>query len=117
LDAYQLKEHHHQNHGELQKGIWKNDWKFWVHGIGCRLTHISTSEPLEWDAPDVHSFRFDWFWHHLLWRCQFDNEDPIVAKTKDWVTQSSEVAVEQDLVSRHIIQLGWDGIAKLTSNL
>lgn len=53
-----------------QSGIWRGTWKHWAHGHGCRLTHLETGEPIEWDAPDLLAFDDSWFGNHLEWRIQ-----------------------------------------------
>ncbi|MBN1287057.1 MAG: hypothetical protein JXB47_16775 [Anaerolineae bacterium] len=75
-----------------QLGVWKNDWKHWVHGLGCRLTNIHTGEPIEWDAPDLRTFTLDWFWEHLKWRWEHDTEDPYVRESLRWIHDSYQGA-------------------------
>jgi len=67
-----------QDTSSLQHGIWKQEWKYRLHGLGCQLINLNTQEILEWDAPDPRSFRVDWFWQHLEWRFQHENRDPNV---------------------------------------
>lgn len=59
-----------------QTGIWRGEWKHFAHGQGCLLTHLHTSEPLEWDAPDLLWFEKWWFWNHLEWRINQTSIDP-----------------------------------------
>ena len=39
-------------------GKWgiNQEWKYKVHGQGCKLIHIDTLEPIEWDSPEVNRF-------------------------------------------------------------
>lgn len=97
----------------LYKGVWKNEWDYKVHGIGCRLTHKSTKEPLEWDAPDLKAFRLDWFWRHLLWRCKFENSDPYINIVKDFVMDIDFNQMEQDIVRMNIVTISTDGLMRL----
>lgn len=69
-----------------QSGIWRDEWKHWAHGHGCRLTNLVTGEPIEWDAPDLEAFDQNWFWNHLEWRIQQTvSPDKIVAYTQ-WLS-------------------------------
>ncbi len=97
-----------------QVGIWKNDWKHWVHGIGCRLTHIHTGEYLEWDAVDANGFDMGWFCDHLMWRLEHESDDPFVAQAAIWLGKSpSWKDIEPILESSDIIEMGVGGISRL----
>src|SRR5688572_17128800 len=41
-----------------QSGVWhdreNSEWRYFLHGSGCRLTHTQTGEPIDWDCPDVN---------------------------------------------------------------
>jgi hypothetical protein len=56
-------------HGRPSIGFWgeNNEWKYIVHGMGCKLVHRNTGEPLEWDAPHVEIFDRYWFVNWLVW--------------------------------------------------
>jgi hypothetical protein len=101
------------NQSNLQTGIW-NEWRYWIHGIGCRLTHLHTQEPLEWDAPDVNGFRFEWFWAHFLWRRENHKQDTLVEKY--WSSEyhlHSERQIFMLIANLAIIQTREDGISFL----
>jgi hypothetical protein len=55
-----------------QSGIWRdnenNEWRYFLHGGGCRLTNVKTGEPIDWDCPDVNSYDRYKFLHHLEWQ-------------------------------------------------
>ena len=55
-----------------QSGIWRvnenNEWEYFLHGGGCRLTNRKTGEPIDWDCPDVNSYDKYKFLHHLEWQ-------------------------------------------------
>ena len=55
-----------------QIGIWRdnenNEWRYSLHGGGCRLTNIKTGEPIDWDCPDVNSYDRYKFTYHLEWQ-------------------------------------------------
>lgn len=50
-----------------QRGYWgeNGEWKYFLHGGGCRLTHRQTGERIEWDAGDLNTFNVDWFVAYL----------------------------------------------------
>ena len=55
-----------------QSGIWRvdenNEWQYFLHGGGCRLTNMKTGEPIDWDCPDLNSYDKYKFLHHLEWQ-------------------------------------------------
>jgi hypothetical protein len=55
-----------------QAGDWggRQEWHYFIHGGGCRLTHAETGDMLDWDAPDVDVF--DW----LEWALTQENVAP-----------------------------------------
>ena len=50
-------------------GFWgkDNEWEYWIHGRGCRITHVITEELIEWDTPDPLVFDRDWFTKYVNW--------------------------------------------------
>ena len=50
-----------------QVGIW-GEWHYFLHGRGCRLTHMDTGERLEWDLGSLLRFDKSWFVNHLEWQ-------------------------------------------------
>jgi hypothetical protein len=63
-----------------QSGYWGEDkeWRYFIHGRGCRLVHTATKEPIEWDAPNVRRFDPYWFVNWLNWlRTQEDKSEAI----------------------------------------
>ena len=58
-----------------QRGIWhdseQNEWEYYLHGGGCKLTNVETGEPINWDAPNVNSFTQMFFERHLLWQVSY----------------------------------------------
>jgi hypothetical protein len=71
----------------LFRGIWKNDWEFFRHGIGCQLIHLWTDEPIEWDAPDPYAIDVYWFSNHLAWRLKHEASDPYVSQCQQWLKE------------------------------
>lgn len=97
----------------LYLGIWKNDWKFRLHGYGCELIHTQTGEPLNWDAANSEKFRFEWFWEHLLWRSRYEGDDPYVSKILDWMENKIWSEVLLILLDKGLIDTGEDGKSSL----
>ncbi len=64
-----------------QGGYWgdNNEWRYFIHGGGCRLVHTVTGEPINWDAPQVERFDRFWFRDYLEWL--FDYEPANAAVT------------------------------------
>ncbi|MBZ0296044.1 MAG: hypothetical protein K8L99_26020 [Anaerolineae bacterium] len=52
-----------------QTGYWgvNQEWKYFIHGLGCKLVHVTTQEPIEWNAPNPKSFDKYWFINWLKW--------------------------------------------------
>jgi hypothetical protein len=50
-------------------GYWgeNNEWRYYLHGVGCRLIHTITGEPVDWDASDPYRFDPYWFVEWLSW--------------------------------------------------
>jgi hypothetical protein len=79
------------SHEILQGGYWgtDNEWEYFVHGGGCRLTHTVTRELIDWDAPNIH--RFDKFWlvDYLQWLLQQQSNDNWLQILKTQFTEQS----------------------------
>ena len=58
---------HKKFHRNSQLGVW-DDWNYFIHGNGCRLTHRITGEPIEWDVADLRSFDTYWFLNYVEWQ-------------------------------------------------
>ena len=50
-------------------GYWGKDheWEYYFHGIGCRLTHKTTKECIEWNATNIKNFDPYWFCNWVQW--------------------------------------------------
>ena len=114
LDAFDARRAAMTDPDELHQGIWKHDWRYLIHGIGCKLTHIHTGEPVEWDAPDPLAFRFDWFWQHLAWRIDHEAGDPYVARCAPWWSPSRPQQVKAMLSEHGAIITQRDGTCVLS---
>lgn len=102
IQAYRERQEELENVVSLQEGIWKSEWRYRVHGVGCKLVNIRTNEPIEWDAPNPDAFRFEWFWNHLLWRQKYESQDPYVrAYLKEDVSEDFDL--EDKLVSDQLL--------------
>jgi hypothetical protein len=58
------------------------EWHYAFHGLGCRLIHRETKEPIEWDAPDLQRFDRYWFENWVTWLLSQSNSDKDVAIIK-----------------------------------
>jgi hypothetical protein len=55
---------------EPNSGVWEDsgqNWTYYIHGKGCRITNNTTSEPIEWDIPDIDVFDRYWFGNWVRW--------------------------------------------------
>jgi len=75
-EEYKFFLEHYLGNDAIFNGIWRDEWQYYLHGYGCKLTNLKTKEPLEWDAGHPQSFYLGWFATHLEWRIQqnFSNE-------------------------------------------
>jgi hypothetical protein len=92
-------------------GLWgiNNEWEYYLHGMGCRLKHTTTREPLEWDLGNLHVFDKNWFFNYVQWLI-------VHAKDKDTLFIEVKLADEdetlKELLSQDLNQLTEAGIAK-----
>ncbi len=77
-----------------QSGIWidkdRNEWEYYLHGQGCMLVNKLTGEPIDWDAPDVKSYKLFFFWRHLIWQLRYPKRALQLGYVYLWVTNSLE---------------------------
>lgn len=75
-----------------QSGIWhdneNNEWRYFLHGSGCRLTNVNTGEPIDWDCPDVNNYDAWKFMFHLIWQLSSSNRARYLVSTLTWVGAS-----------------------------
>jgi hypothetical protein len=59
------------------RGRWgqENEWDYYLHGGGCRLTHTISGEQIEWDASNLRHFDPYWFVNWLEWFLRQDVTD------------------------------------------
>jgi|GEM_PF-2370496 len=79
-------------------GIWKTYWRYSIHGRGCRLIHLETGEPLDWDHGHKRSFDFYFFMTWLKWRFNFDIHNSSIMYLKNHL-----VDLEYDTIRKKII--------------
>jgi hypothetical protein len=93
-------------HGRPSIGFWgeNNEWKYIVHGVGCKLVHRNTGEPIEWDTPHLEIFDRYWFVNWFVWimNAQRDNVD--VASLSSIVVKIQRDELEK-FVYRHIDEI------------
>lgn len=72
-----------------QKGTWKdydhNEWEYYLHGEGCRLTNRQTSEVIDWDCPNKLSFDPWFFSKHLAWQLEASDRKRKLTHTRAWL--------------------------------
>jgi hypothetical protein len=75
-----------------QSGFWgkADEWEYFVHGIGCRLRHRITREPIQWDAGDLRRFDRNWFLDHLEWSLSQKPDDEDILVIKVLLAETSE---------------------------
>jgi len=73
------------------KGLWgKNkEWEYSFHGLGCKLTHMVTREPIEWNAPSINNFDRYWFMNWTNWYLQQNSEDSSLQSLKSLLAESN----------------------------
>jgi hypothetical protein len=93
-----------------QSGYWGENqaWKHWLHGVGCRLTHVKTQEVIEWDFPDINCFDLGWFTSWLEWKFAQGNVEAILQM---WCSQhnnfySAIKAIIHQLMDHKILRCG-----------
>jgi hypothetical protein len=96
-----------------QSGYWGRDkeWRYFLHGRGCRLVHTVTGEPIEWDAPDVQRFDPHWFVNWLNWlRAQKDTSEAIRMIETEGKERNMDVQI---LILNVLDELGQAGVLRL----
>lgn len=82
-----------------QSGIWhddeNNEWRYFLHGSGCRLTNVETGEPIDWDCPDVKKYDTWKFMFHLIWQLSSLERAGKLISTHVWVGSSLEKLMEE----------------------
>ncbi len=69
IDSSQPRSRSKEYLSATQIGHWGEggEWRYFLHGGGCRLTHTVTGEVIDWDAPDLNRFDPYWFVGWLTW--------------------------------------------------
>ncbi|MEM6283020.1 MAG: hypothetical protein AAF787_12560 [Chloroflexota bacterium] len=65
-------------------GLWRNDWQYRLHGIGCELVHHHTQEKFDWDIGRPDNFIVGELELHLEWRCKTQQEAQEIARYINW---------------------------------
>lgn len=90
--------------GIAQSGHWgkNSEWEYLLHGPGCRLTNIETSEVIEWDVGDLKKFNVDWFISYLqsLFKQEIDN-DLLSIRSFLSTTKQVEEMTDDELADQH----------------
>ena len=58
-------------------GAWEQDdeWDYFLHGAGCKVTHKISGEVIQWDARALNHFDVRWFVEWLVWRIKNQPDD------------------------------------------
>jgi hypothetical protein len=82
-----------------QSGIWRdrenNEWRYFLHGSGCRLTNINTGEPIDWNCPDVNKYDQWKFMFHLMWQLSSSERADKLISTNIWARNSLEPLLDE----------------------
>jgi hypothetical protein len=82
-----------------QSGIWQdrenNEWRYFLHGSGCRLTNVKTGEPIDWDCPDVNKYDKWKFMFHLMWQLSSSEREGKLISTDLWLRNSLEPLLDE----------------------
>src|SRR5262249_54021810 len=83
-----------------QIGHWgqDNEWGYYLHGVGCRLTHTINGEVIDWDASNLSRFDFNWFVHWLAWFLKQNPEDAASATILASISEQGEALKKMLLV-------------------
>lgn len=70
------------------KGVWVdpdgNEWEYYLHGRGCRLTNTLTGEPIDWEC-NVPAFETWFFLQYLEWQLNSPDWKARLAHTQEWI--------------------------------
>jgi len=82
-----------------QSGIWRdsenNEWRYFLHGSGCRLTNVNTGEPIDWDCPDVNKYDKWKFMFHLMWQLSSSERGGKLISTHNWISASLDPLLDK----------------------
>jgi hypothetical protein len=82
-----------------QSGIWRdrenNEWRYFLHGSGCRLTNVNTGEPIDWDCPDISKYDKWKFMFHLMWQLSSLERGGKLISTHNWISASLEPLLDE----------------------
>ena len=87
-----------------QRGIWRNEWEHYFHGIGCRLTHLQTGESFDWDVSNPAHFYNGEFFSHLEWRVEHQSNNREVQYYVRWHKQNSATTLFPILEENQVIR-------------
>lgn len=70
-----------------QSGVWikNSEWRYFLHGKGCRLTNLLNGETLDWNSKNESGYDIDpyAFIHYLTWRVENVNDLQKLAEYKE----------------------------------
>jgi hypothetical protein len=89
----------------LFEGIWRKEWRYRLHGIGCELNHLHSEEHFDWDISNPSLFYIGVFQSHIKWRCQNHITDENIRIFLQWldVDDNNFEAFIEILKNHHVI--------------
>ena len=82
-----------------QSGVWldkdNNEWRYFLHGSGCRLINVKTGEPIDWDCPDVNKYDTWKFMFHLMWQISSLERAEKLISTHNWAGKSLQPLIDE----------------------
>ncbi len=75
-----------------QSGHWGTgkEWSYFIHGLGIRLLHTITQEPIEWDAPDINTFDRYWFVNYVEWLLNQHSEEQTLSTIRTSLVKNGD---------------------------
>jgi hypothetical protein len=87
-----------------QLGYWgdNDQWEYFLHGGGCKLTHRQTGEIIQWDAGDLNKFNVDWFVDYLQWALKQNTDEDIktIHSIFEYIEAPTQQSREENLHQR-----------------
>jgi hypothetical protein len=79
VDPSQRRSHDKEYWRSTALGFWgdANEWKYFLHGAGCHVTHIETGEVIGWDAATLTRFDPYWLADWIHWYAAYHPDDPL----------------------------------------
>jgi hypothetical protein len=117
-ESRELSRLRHEYFRQSPSGHWGVDkeWTYFLHGVGCRLVHNVTQEPIDWNASNVDGFDKFWLVDYLQWLLgQQSNDEWLQVLKTQFAERSASLPQRVDSKLREFIfpileELSQDGI-------